>query len=688
MNRARLLGLIAIAAAASGSVALFLMELVAAKLLTPRFGGSPSVWLACLAFFQTTLVAGYLTATTLARRLGMPAQVAVLALLVGVAIVVMPAAVDPSYVAPPRGVATISAASWWPVVVELVSLVGLPFLAAAAIGPLLGHWLAVRTPGGATAYRLSAAGNAASAAVLVAYPAVLEPWVGLRGQWGWLRGAFMTAACLALVSGWLALRGGARHRQGPVVAADGLRSRAFWTWVALAAIPASWLSGVTAHVTVEVAPIPLLWIVPLAASLASFAIVFAPGGRALRAWEPAMLAAAITTTTFLLATGMDQPAAMILPLHLGAFFVACIALHGRLFDERPPPAGLTDFCVAMGVGGACGGLFNALVAPAVFDARHEYPLAVAAAAAFVATVPRWLRQGPLPVAVAGVAIGGFFAGEFREGVIDRTRGFFGVLRVCEESNGPSRSLRHDGILHGVQLVSSDAARRGIPLAYYHESGPLGSVFLGVAATGPIRQVGVAGLGIGTIAAYGRPGQRFTFYEIDPDVARIAGDGRWFSFLDDCRADVRVVVDDARAAIAREPDGGFDLLVIDAFTGDAVPSHLLTREALELFATKTAVDGCVAMHISNRFLDLEPVVASAAEASGWMAILARDDKVPADYARTGSRWMVLCRSRDRLRAIYERPTSDLWRWVPAPARGGRAWTDDRAPLAEALVIGRR
>jgi spermidine synthase len=688
MNRATLLGLVAIAAAAAGSAALFLMELVAAKLLTPRFGGSPSVWVACLAFFQVTLVAGYLAATGAARRLGGPAQVAVLALLVGIAIVGMPAAVDPSYVAPPRGVATISAASCWRVVVELAALVGLPFLAAAAIGPLLGHWLAVSAPGGATAYRLSAAGNAASAAVLVAYPAILEPWLGLRGQWAWLRGAFMTAACLALACGWLALRGGAGHHEGPAGAADARPARAFWMWVALAAIPASWLSGVTAHVTVEVAPIPLLWIVPLAAYLASFAIVFAPGGRALRAWEPAMLAMAVATTTFLLATGLDQPAMIILPLHVGAFFVACIALHGRLFDDRPPPAGITEFCVAMGVGGACGGLFNALVAPAVFDARHEYPLAVAVAAAFITTAPEWLRRGPLPVAVAVVAIGGFFAGEIREGVVHRTRGFFGVLRVCADDNGPSRSLRHDGILHGVQLVSSDPARRSIPLAYYHESGPLGSVFEGVAATGPVRHVGVAGLGIGTIAAYGRPGQQFTFYEIDPDVARIAGDDRWFSFLEDCPALVRVVIDDARAALAREPDGGFDLLVIDAFTGDAVPAHLLTREALELFARKTAVDGCVAMHISNRFLDLEPVVAAAAEASGWMAILARDDKVPADYARTGSRWMVLCRSRERLRAIYERPTSDLWRWVPAPASGRRPWTDDRAPLAEALVVGRR
>jgi SAM-dependent methyltransferase len=503
-------------------------------------------------------------------------------------------------------------------------------------------------------------------------------------------------------------------------------------WAALAAVPASWLSGLTTHATVEVAPIPLLWVVPLAVYLASFVVVFTPGGRRLRSVERPAVMAAVGIAAWLLAGNVEQPTWPVLIAHLAVFFVVCVGLHGVLVDERPPADRLSSMYLAMAVGGACGGLFNALVAPAVFDAHHEFPLALALAAAllpapadaapnprrwrFVAgpavvvaamamlapwlAAPRWawlaalavllavalvaLRRTERGVVVAAVLIGTFFMGETFQHVIHRSRTFFGVLRVCDAANGPSRTLVHGGITHGVQLVSDDPERRRIPLSYYAEAGPLGSVFRGLESVRPIRRVGVAGLGVGTVAAYAEPGQEFVFFEIDPEVVRIARNPDWFTFLADCRGDVRVVVDDARLALSREPDAGLDLLVVDAFTGDSVPTHLLTREAVALYGRVLAADGVIALHVSNKYLDFVPVVERLAADGGWMALRGLDADVPAEFARSPSEWMVLGRSRDVIKAIYAAPTSDRWQWQPcAEEPSGRPWTDDHTAVAEAL-----
>ena len=255
------------------------------------------------------------------------------------------------------------------------------------------------------------------------------------------------------------------------------------------------------------------------------------------------------------------------------------------------------------------------------------------------------------------------------------------------SNGPSRELVHGTIRHGVQLVSSDPDRRRIPLAYYHHTGPLGSVFTTMQERNAIARVGVAGLGIGTVAAYAKPGQEFVFFEIDPAIVEIATDVDWFTFLAECEGTSRIVVDDARLALAREPDDSFDLLIIDAFTGDSVPTHLLTREALTLYGRKLGRDGVVAIHISNRYLDFAPIVEALAAGSSWMVLDGMDRDVPADLARLSSRWMVLTRSLDMVKAIYGNPTSPRWEWRPAVGgRAGRVWTDDRASVADALIRG--
>ena len=732
----RLFAVLSVIAAFVASSCLFVIELFAGKQLLPRFGGAPGAWITCLAFFQLALVAAYCHADRLIRRWSPGGQVGLQAMLFVAAAIVAPLGLGAGLTQGVQGRLPLPLV----VLLMLAASIGPAFFAVATLAPLLGHW---RSRWGRTAasgeaaadraYGLYAAGNAGSFAALVAYPLVIEPVAGLTSQAELAGRLYAVVALLAVACGWFAA---SRSRGGVGIAPRAPARPVGWPawlrWAALAAVPASWLSGLTTHATVEVAPIPLLWVVPLAVYLASFVVVFTPGGRRLRSVERPAVMAAVGIAAWLLAGNVEQPTWPVLIAHLAVFFVVCVGLHGVLVDERPPADRLSSMYLAMAVGGACGGLFNALVAPAVFDAHHEFPLALALAAAllpapadaapnprrwrFVAgpavvvaamamlapwlAAPRWawlaalavllavalvaLRRTERGAVVAAVLIGTFFMGETFQHVIHRSRTFFGVLRVCDAANGPSRTLVHGGITHGVQLVSDDPERRRIPLSYYAEAGPLGSVFRGLESVRPIRRVGVAGLGVGTVAAYAEPGQEFVFFEIDPEVVRIARNPDWFTFLADCRGDVRVVVDDARLALSREPDAGLDLLVVDAFTGDSVPTHLLTREAVALYGRVLAADGVIALHVSNKYLDFVPVVERLAADGGWMALRGLDADVPAEFARSPSEWMVLGRSRDVIKAIYAAPTSDRWQWQPcAEEPSGRPWTDDHTAVAEAL-----
>jgi hypothetical protein len=733
---ARLFAAVIVAAAFCSSACLFLIELFAGKLLLPRFGGAPGVWVSCLAFFQVALVAAYFHADRLIRLCGPRWQVVSQAAVFAGAVAIVPLGVSVALEGDPRRFGLPLAVT---VILVLAATVGPLFYALATLSPLFGHWWTRARQGrGEAAYGLYAAGNAGSFAALIGYPFVIEPAAGLAGQAGLAIRLYAVVAVLAVACGgyaaWCSRRHGGQTLvpDMPPAGAESIPWSRWLRWALLAAVPASWLSSLTTHATVEVAPIPLLWVVPLAVYLASFVIVFSQWGRRLRPFEPAALAAAVAVVAWLIAGDVTDPTWGVLAAHLGGFLVVCVGLHGMLVDERPVAEQLSSFYLAMSVGGACGGLWNALVAPAVFNAHHEFPLAVAVTAGLVvhAWQPwrvgrRWLSIGGVAAAVAvpilmapwlptprpvwlailaaaivvplvglrqveraavlvALFIAMFWIGEKTHRVSFRTRTFFGVLRVCEDANGPSRRLMHGSITHGVQLVSADVERRRIPLSYYAEAGPLGSVLRAVEAGQPSGRVGVAGLGVGTIAAYARPGQEFVFFEIDPAVVRIAEDPRWFTFLADCRGKVRVVVDDARLALEREGDASFDLLVIDAFTGDSVPTHLLTREAFELYGRKLTADGVLALHVSNKYLDFVPAVAALAADAGWMALRGRDADVPPEFARTPSEWMAVSRSLERTKAIFSQPTSARWRWEPALPRDRRPpWTDDRTAVAEAL-----
>jgi SAM-dependent methyltransferase len=733
----RLFSVLVVIAAFLASACLFLIELSVGKQLLPRFGGAPSLWITCLAFFQLALVAAYGLADRLIVRWSPGSQVGVQAVLFAAAAAVLPLGLG--------SVATENTQGRLPVplvvLVMLAASIGPAFFAVATLAPLFGYWRsrwgglapAVGAGRGDVAYGLYAAGNAGSFAALVAYPAVIEPVAGLASQAELAARLYGLVAVLAVACGWFAAR--RPPGSGPEAAVVPPRPVGWPTWLwwaGLAAVPASWLSGVTTYATVEVAPIPLLWVVPLAVYLASFVVVFSPGGRRLRRLERPAVVVAVGLAAWLLAGHVEQPVWPVIIAHLVAFFLVCVGLHGMLVDERPPADRLSSFYLALAAGGACGGMFNAVVAPAVFDAHHEFPLAIALAAAVLPAAaaatpgrrrwlivaapavvavclaavapwlavprPAWLavlaillavvlvtlRRGERGLAVAAVLGATFVLGEAAQHVIHRSRTFFGVLRVCEAANGSWRKLVHGGITHGVQPVSDDPEQRRIPLSYYAEAGPLGSVFRGLERVRPIGRVGVAGLGIGTVAAYAEPGQQFVFFEIDPEVVRIARRPDWFTFLADCRGDVRVVVDDARLALAREPDSSFDLLVIDAFTGDSVPTHLLTREALALYGRTLAPDGVVAFHVSNRYLDFVPIVERLAADGGWLALRGLDGDVPAELARSPSEWIALSRSLEVARAIDASRTSDRWRWQPcSEPPAGRPWTDDHTAVAEAV-----
>ena len=724
-----------LAAACCGAFSLFVLELFAGKFLLPRFGGAPAVWVSCLSFFQVALVAGYFFSHRVGHTAAPRLQcwiVAFLFILTALATGMIARLPDPAAIG--DGLPRVAA-----VPVVLAATIGPAFFTLATLAPLLGLWCTLsdrcdragNSGGERGAYGLYVASNAGSFLALLAYPILIENLLGLSRQTELLGLLFLMVAVCTLAAGWYMARL-APPAAGVLIArpdsTPGWRQVIHWT--TLAAIPASWLSSITTYATAEVAPIPLLWIVPLAIYLASFILVFSRRGRDFRRLEPAAAIVGIVTVSVLLGGNVREPIWIVLSLHGLALLTLCIVLHGMLVDTRPPAEHFTVFSLAMASGGALGGLFNALVAPLLFDAHHEFPLAVAAAAGMIPPLTRSrpfhirllaagaaaagmaLAAGYLPwlapnrglwlvilgavtlvtlivcggweraAGIAVVLFAAFVMIETERQVRYRTRTFFGVLRVEASDNGPSHELVHGSIRHGIQLVSDDRSRRLIPLSYYHPAGPLGSIFASLPQAG---QVGVAGLGVGTIAAYAKPMQDFVFFEIDPAVAAIACDKRWFSYLADTEGRCRIVIEDARLALGREPDRAFDLLVIDAFTGDAVPTHLLTREALNLYGRKLSPDGILALHISNRYLDLAPIVAALAADGDWMALDAADRDVPGDFARLPSRWMALTRSLAVTKRIYDSPTSPRWHWRPAiPHPHAPVWTDDRTSVTRSLL----
>jgi hypothetical protein len=669
---------------------LFLIQPMVGKMLLPKFGGVPAVWNTCLVFFQAALLAGYGYAHASAAWLGVRRQAAVQVVLLLLPLFVLPVRVAAEW-APP--------ADAYPVVPLLGLLLvsaGLPFFVVATSAPLLQRWFAATGQGRwRDPYFLYAASNAGSLLALVAYPVLIEPSLSLRQQtWLWA-GAYglllaLTGACAVLV--W---RGGTPSVPAEEAATAGsapatpTEVRGVWPrlrWVVLAFVPSSLLLGVTTYLTTEIAPIPLLWVAPLVLYLLTFILAFS---RLPPAFHRAV---SLALPVVLLFQVFVAPAHVTVvwrsvAVHLLTFFVAALACHGELARRRPPVAWLTEFYLWLSLGGVLGGLFNALLAPALFRSVVEYPLALVLAALLVpplwpAREPagRWLNRG-LPWLLAATVAAGLFgrgdtAGD-RGLLLHQERTFFSILQVRRGTAGRTHELAHGNVRHGLQVRSDDPRQRRLPLLYFFPTGPIGQVFQALRGPRAPERVAVIGLGAGTLASYGEKGQEFTFFEIDPAVERIARDPRYFTYLADAEARgvrVRTVLGDARLSLAREPGGRYGLLVVDAFTGDSIPTHLLTAEAVRLYLERLTDDGLLAFHITNDYLDLGPVLGDEAHAAGLVGLIQDDADLSAEEARRGkapSTWVVLARDPA---AFGPLPASG--RWKPLRGRpGARAWTDD-------------
>ena len=712
---------------------LFLVQPMFGKMVLPRLGGTPSVWNTCMLFFQAALLGGYLYAHLTSRRLGVRAQAGLHLALLALAALLLPIGIGAA--APEASDAPVP----WLLGLMLVT-VGPPFFVLAGTGPMLQRWFAHSGhPHATDPYWLYAASNLGSMVALLGYPFLFEPRLRLAEQSGaWAAGyaflALLIAGSAALVWRRPAVAApsaapdpASQEAAAPADAPVTWRERA--TWTALAAIPSSLLLGVTTYLTIDLSPIPLLWVLPLALYLLTFTLVFArrtlvPHVAMVMA-QPGLIAA----VALLLLTGVVRRPTIAIPLHLLALFVTAMVAHGELARRRPGVRHLTEFYLWLSVGGVLGGAFNVLAAPVLFDRTWEYPLALALAclarpwpaerlerrahlrlalfatllAAGLLVLMQTKTREALPpvayVALSALAMGAlapalgrtpqwlaacvgvvFLAHTVDEVTTDGTvfddRTFYGHYRVAgfaTRGGLPLYVLYHGSTLHGAQLRRPERQRD--PLTYYVRTGPLGQIF----ATSPLsaqpRRVAVVGLGTGTTAAYAEAGESWTFYEIDPGIERIARDTSYFTYLSGSPAPSRVVIGDARLSLARDSAARYDLILLDAFSSDAIPAHLLTREALGLYLARLAPGGRIAFHVSNRYLDLEPVVAALAAERGLAARVGMGPRRRRHRYEQYSHWVVLARSETDLGALAADGS-----WRPARGRPGvEAWTDDYSSL---------
>jgi hypothetical protein len=716
------------------SALLFLVQPMFAKMVLPLLGGAPAVWNTCMVFFQTALLAGYAYAWIVPGWLGIRRHAAVHVGLLLVTLVLLPITIPGTW-HPPRetnpipwlfGVLTIAVGLPFFVLSANAPLLQRWFAETGHPAARDPYFLYGASNMGSL---LALLGYPILLEPSLSLSACIRLW---SAGYGVLL-VLMTSCAFML---WRAAPAAESKRSSSFAHARAAEPHANWRlrrrWVVLAFVPSSLMLSVTTYLTTDIAAIPLLWVIPLALYLLTFILAFAR-----RSWLPysamaRILPVIVLVLTFVMLSEATEPVWLLVSIHLLALFVTGIVCHAQLAAMRPAAIHLGEFYLWLSVGGVLGGLFNGLIAPLVFRGVAEYPLVlvlacllrpadpaagprrnaftildfVLPASLCVITMglvlvgqafgPRWgLEPGPASVAVMfavpavicytflhrplrfGLGIGALLlAGSLYHGVhgavLYQTRSFFGVHRVTIDQDRRFRQLVHGNTFHGQQ--SLDPSRRGEPLAYFYRTGPIGQVFAAFSASDVKTEVALIGLGAGSLAAYGQPGQRLTYYEIDPSVLRIARDPRYFSFLADSRGDVHVLLGDARLTLGEARDRQYGLIVIDAFSSDAIPLHLLTREALSLYLAKLAGDGLLAFHISNRYLDLEPVLARLAGDAGLRCLTAEDLQLSEEEKKRGkfpSQWLVMARDKAHFGRLA---VSGRWREARLASEIG-VWTDD-------------
>ncbi len=645
---------------------LFEIQPVVGKWILPSFGGTAGVWSACMLFFQLVLLLGYVYSDWSVRRLSPKRQVSLHLLLLAasaVAVALRPVSV-------PYG------AALTPVLLILWVLaitIGLPYFVLSTTTPLIQAWYA-RTHGAALPYRLFAVSNFASMLALLAYPLVIEPNLPVRGQFRVWSAAYGVFIVLCGIAAMRARRGGgapAEARQAASGAAPRGHEKAMW--VALTACASMLLLAVTNHITQDVAPMPFLWVVPLVLYLLSFVICFADERIARQNWWRHLIGPALVGLVIVVYRHNVGGLAPTVAALSCALFVCCMFCHSEVARSKPAPAHLTSFYLMISIGGAAGGLFVGLIAPLAFAGFYELPVAMAVCAILAFGAHR-AYPAPKLMRLSAVAVIGFVVSlqvlAYTSGTRLMARNFYGSLRVVDvdpaDRDTGVRVLFHGNILHGAQFLNHEY--RAQPTAYF---GPASGIGLAIEKTRkPGMRVGIIGLGAGTLASYGRKGDYFRIYEINPLVAEVAA--REFSFLRDAGAAVDIVIGDGRLQLERETGQKFDLLIVDAFSGGSIPVHLLTREAFGLYFRRLERAGMLAVHVSNQYLDVGAVVERLAAEYGRPA-------VPMDsggdvHSRTlPARWILVPCGDSKF------PPSAKAASASPPPQRGRVWTDDYSGL---------
>lgn len=662
----------------ASAFSLFLVQPIIAKQILPWFGGTAAVWAICMVFFQLVLLAGYGYADALARHLTPRRQVLVHVLLLAASLLFLP---------------IIAQSHWKPTGDEdptlrilglLLATIGLPYFLLSTTGPLIQSWVA-RVGLGANVYRFFSLSNMASLLALISYPFLIETRSALLGQaWGWsLLYALFAVLCGA--SGLYYLRH--FHSLPPPAHAKEHVAEADWdpTWLdyllwLLPAATASWLLlAITNHITQNVAAIPFLWLLPLTLYLLTFVLCFEGD----RWYRHALFVPAAGLLLALCAYGLQDSdigtrVKVAIPVYSIGLFVLCMFLHGELARRRPGPRHLTRFYLMVSLGGALGGIIVGLIAPRVFPAYYELGIGFALTAVLAAVMLRQQRPAQLVAVALALACGYFLYAQIKDDLTDTRRlmrNFYGTLYTVDSPDDDLhdrvRELYHGSIKHGEQYLSAE--RRREPTAYYGRSAGIG---LAIANTNPHnKKVGMIGVGAGTLAVYGQPGDTYRMYDINPQVFELARSE--FSFIADSRASIESVLGDARLALEREPAQGFDVLAVDAFSGDSVPVHLITAEAMDVYLRHMKPDGIIAFHLTNRFLWLPPVVENIAKAKGLTVALIHDENDNPLLRNTD--WVLVARNP----AVLAQPAIKARRSAIQGIPGLGVWTDDFNNLFDVL-----
>lgn len=729
----RLILIVYTAAIFTSALLLFSVQPMFTKLVLPRLGGSPAVWSVAMVFFQTLLLAGYAYAHFLMKLPHRTAPVVIHLALLAVAAATLPLAIAAGWGTPPT-----SGQAIWLLGLFVVSI-GLPFFALAANNPLLQAWF-VRTghPDGPDPYFLYASSNIGSFLALLSYPVLLEPMFLLRTQNLMWTAGYIVLIVLIAGCGFMMLR--APVDQEKLFKTDGVSapppSWATWLrWIFLAAVPSGLLVAVTAHISTDVAAAPLLWVLPLSLYLLTWVLVFQSrpliSHRVMMALQPL----AIAVIVILLAFPNQRSLVVMLAGHLLCFFVIAMACHGELARTRPPAEHLTGFYVALSAGGMVGGLFTGLIAPYVFNWIAEYPILVVAAA-LCRPAPEGEQQSdkyfwPVAALIAaalavhslfGVGVFPWFANNIQfviamvaligvlfmadrlklafvaalalvliriypldDGRVETVRSFYGVHKIVESSDGLYHYLLHGTTIHGAQKwrdprTFAPVAGRPEPISYYYADGGIGQAINAMRARkGAPMKVAAIGLGSGTLTCHSQPGEDWRFFEIDQTIVDIARDPKRFTFVSNCMPDLQPVMGDARLTFAQEPDGVYDLVIVDAYSSDAIPIHLATKEAMAIYKQKLAPQGAVLVHVSNRHLELASVIVGIAKANGLRAwVFDEDTGRDVDYIFSTE---VVLAARDEA-DIGALAGSEAWT-LTEPDEGQRVWTDDYSNIIGAV-----